>query len=133
VTKGREKAGKTLEGFDVVAAVPSAVTDDLDAVYATMRRDLLTYFSLPFYRAMIERSGFEDDIAAFDAAAGKGDPDAMGAAISDRFLAALTATGSEGDVRAGIDRYRQAGTTSPCVGPIPRTDFEATLRAAASS
>ena len=28
-----------------------------------MRKDLLTYFSLPFYRAMIERSGFEDDIA----------------------------------------------------------------------
>ena len=26
---------------------------------ATMRRDLLTYFGLPFYRAMIERSGFE--------------------------------------------------------------------------
>ena len=133
VTKGREKAGKSLEGFDIVAAVPSAVTDDLGAVYATMRRDLLTYFSLPFYRAMIERSGFEADIAAFDEAAGSGDAEAMGAAISDNFLAALTATGSEDDVRAGIERYAAAGTTSPCVGPISRTDFEATLRAAASS
>jgi hypothetical protein len=75
---------------------------------------------------MLERSGFEDDIAAFDAAGG--DVDRMRAAISDRFLEVLTAAG---DVNAGVERYRRAGATSPCVGPIPRTDFEATLRAAA--
>jgi len=34
-------------------------------------------------------------------------------------------------VRDGVRRYLEAGATSPCVGPIPRTDFEATLRAAA--
>ena len=55
VTKGREKAGKPLDGFDIVAAVPSAVTDDPDAARDTMRNDLIPYFSLPFYRAMIER------------------------------------------------------------------------------
>ena len=131
VTKGREQAGKAFDGFDVVPAVPSAVTDDVGAAYATMRRDLLTYFSLPFYRAMIERSGFERDIAAFDEAAARGNGDAMQAAISDEFLALLTATGDEGAVREGIGRYQEAGATSPCVGPIPRTDFEATLRAAA--
>ena len=131
VTKGRERAGKGLDGFDVVAAVPSAVTNDLAGTYATMRRDLLAYFGLPFYRAMIERSGFGDDIAAFDEAAGGGDAEAMQAAISDGFLEVLTATGDAEAVRAGVERYRQAGTTSPCVGPIPRTDFEATLRAAA--
>ncbi|HEX8207383.1 MAG TPA: LLM class flavin-dependent oxidoreductase [Solirubrobacteraceae bacterium] len=131
VTKGREKAGKGLDGFDVVAAVPSAVTDDLGAAYATMRRDLLPYFGLPFYRAMLERSGFGDDIAGFDEAAKGGDAEAMQAAISDEFLRVLTATGDADAVRAGIDRYRQAGAGSPCVGPIPRTDFEATLRAAA--
>lgn len=131
VTRGRERAGKTLEGFDVVAAVPAAVVDDPAEAYAAMRRDLLTYFSLPFYRAMIERSGFEADIAAFDAAAAQGDPEAMGAAISDEFLDRLTAVGDEDRVRAGVERYRAAGAVSPCVGPIPRTDFEATLRAAA--
>jgi F420-dependent oxidoreductase-like protein len=131
VTKGRERAGKTLDGFDVVAAVPAAVVDDPAEAYAAMRRDLLTYFSLPFYRAMIERSGFEADIAAFDEAAGRGDAEAMGAAISDGFLEQLTAVGDEDRVRAGVARYLDAGTTSPCVGPIPKTDFEATLRAAA--
>ena len=31
VAAGRERAGKSLEGFDIVAAVPSAVTDDTAA------------------------------------------------------------------------------------------------------
>jgi hypothetical protein len=39
--------------------------------------------------------------------------------------------GDEDSVRAGLARYADAGSTSPCVGPIPKTDFEATLRAAA--
>ncbi|HEY7952030.1 MAG TPA: LLM class flavin-dependent oxidoreductase [Solirubrobacteraceae bacterium] len=126
VTKGRERAGKTLEGFDIVPAVPAALVDDPSAAFAAMRRDLLPYFGLPFYRAMLERSGFEEDIAAFDGAGG--DVDAMGAAISEGFLEALTAVGDEAAVHAGLDRYRAAGATSPCLGPIPKTDFEATLR-----
>jgi alkanesulfonate monooxygenase SsuD/methylene tetrahydromethanopterin reductase-like flavin-dependent oxidoreductase (luciferase family) len=131
VATGRERAGKTLDGFDVVAAVPAACTDDRDAAYGAMRRDLLTYFSLPFYRAMIERSGFEGDVAAFDEAAAKGDAEAMQAAISDDFLGVLTAVGDADGVRAGVQCYLDAGAPSPCVGPIPKTDFEATLRAAA--
>ncbi|HXA54430.1 MAG TPA: LLM class flavin-dependent oxidoreductase [Solirubrobacteraceae bacterium] len=127
VTKGRERAGHTLKGFDIVPAVPAAVVDDPAAAFATMRRDLLPYFSLPFYRAMLERSGFAEEIAAFDAAGGE--VEKMGAAISDRFLEQLTAVGEEAAVRAGLERYRTAGATSPCVGPISRTDFEATLRA----
>jgi alkanesulfonate monooxygenase SsuD/methylene tetrahydromethanopterin reductase-like flavin-dependent oxidoreductase (luciferase family) len=129
---GRERAGRTLEGFDVVAAVPAALTDDPGAAYAAIRRELLLYFGLPFYRAMLERSGFGDDIAAYDAAAARGDGDAMQAAISDAFLDVLTAVGDEEAVRAGIRRYAEAGVTSPAVGPIPHTDFEATLRAAAA-
>ena len=130
VTAGREKAGKPLDGFDVVAAVPSAVVDDTGTAYASMRKDLIPYFSLPFYRTMLERSGFGADIAAFDDAAGRGDGDAMQAAISDDFLGVLTAVGDADGVRGGITRYREAGATSPCVGPVARTDFEATLRAA---
>src|SRR4051794_32020979 len=118
VTTGRERAGKTLDGFDIVAAVPAALTDDPQAAWDVQRRDLVPYFSLPFYRAMIERSGFEDDVVAFDAAGANPEK------ISDRFLEALTAVGDEDAVRASVERYRAAGATSPCVGPIPRTDFE---------
>jgi len=112
VTKGREKAGKPLEGFDIVAAVPSAVTGDPQTARDVMRKDLTPYFHLPFYRAMIERSGFEPDLE-------KADP----------FIDTLAAIGTAEEANAVIDSYFDAGATSPGVGPIARTDFEATLRA----
>jgi alkanesulfonate monooxygenase SsuD/methylene tetrahydromethanopterin reductase-like flavin-dependent oxidoreductase (luciferase family) len=137
VRAGRERAGRTLEGFDIVAAVPAALTasspegDDRDGAYRAMRKDLIPYFGLPFYRAMIERTGFGADIAGYDSAAG--DLEAMQSAISDAFLDELTAVGGEQTLAAGIERYRAAGTSSPCIGPIPGTDFEATLRAGLGS
>ena len=114
-----------------MAAVPAAVTDDRAGAFQTMRGDLITYWSLPFYRAMIERSGFGADIAAFDAGMKAGDLDKAEEGISDRFLDELTAIGSAEEVREGVERYREAGATSPCVGAVPRTDFAATLEAAA--
>jgi alkanesulfonate monooxygenase SsuD/methylene tetrahydromethanopterin reductase-like flavin-dependent oxidoreductase (luciferase family) len=131
VAEGRERAGLSLEGFDIVAAVPGAHTDDRERTFATMRRELIPYFGLPFYRAMIERTGFAEDIAAYDAAAG--DVEAMQAAISDRFVEELTAVGDAEVVRAGLERYRQAGASSPCLGPIGGSNFAATLRAGAGA
>jgi probable F420-dependent oxidoreductase len=135
VRAGRERAGKGLEGFDVVPAIPSALTadDDADAAHGTLRTELIPYFGLPFYRAMIERSGFGEEIAAYDAAVGTGDLDQMRAAISDRFLSELAAIGDADAVRAGVARYRAAGASSPSVGPVSRTDFTATLDAAAGA
>ncbi|MEX2196684.1 MAG: LLM class flavin-dependent oxidoreductase [Thermoleophilaceae bacterium] len=117
VTKGRERAGKPLEGFDIVAAVPSAVTGEPEEARDKLRGDLIPYFNLPFYRAMIERSGFEDEVEAAQA--------------SDRFIQTLAAIGSAEEVVAGVERYLDAGATSPCVGAIPKTDFGATLEALA--
>src|SRR5206468_8599569 len=45
VTKGRERAGKSLDGFDIVAAVPTAITDEPEAARARLRGDLIPYFS----------------------------------------------------------------------------------------
>jgi alkanesulfonate monooxygenase SsuD/methylene tetrahydromethanopterin reductase-like flavin-dependent oxidoreductase (luciferase family) len=128
VTRGRESAGLSLEGFDVVPAVPAAISQDRRATFDALRRELIPYFGLPFYRAMIERSGFGADIEAYDRAAA-GDLDAMAAAISDNFLEQLTAVGDASAVRAGVQRYRDAGAASPSVGPTSHTDVAATLRA----
>jgi alkanesulfonate monooxygenase SsuD/methylene tetrahydromethanopterin reductase-like flavin-dependent oxidoreductase (luciferase family) len=128
---GRELAGKPLEGFDVVAAVPAALTDDHEAVLETMRGDLVTYMSLPFYRSMLERSGFGEEIAAFDQGMAAGEVERGKAAISERMLTSLAGIGSADDVRGAVNRYRDAGASSPCVGAIPKTDFESTLGAVA--
>ena len=127
VGAGRARAGLAMEGFDVVAAVPAALSEDREGVYRSLRGELIPYFGLPFYRAMIERTGFGADIEAYDAAAG--DLAAMQAAISERFLDELAAVGDRDTVCAGLERYRAAGASSPCLGPIGKTDVDATLRA----
>ncbi len=131
VREGRERAGKSLDGFDVVAAVPSGLTDDRGAALAAMRGELVTYCSLPFYRTMLEASGFSDEIAAFDEGMAAGDVEAAKGGISERMLDALAGIGDGDAVRAAVKRYREAGAISPCVGGVPGTDFDATLEAAA--
>jgi F420-dependent oxidoreductase-like protein len=116
VREGREKAGRELDGFDIVAAVPSAVTDDPGAARDQLRGELVPYFNLPYYRKMLELSGLDPD-----------------AGPTDEFLDLLGAIGSPDEARASVRRYAESGATSPCVGGISGTDFDATLEALAQS
>jgi probable F420-dependent oxidoreductase len=131
VREGRERAGKSLDGFDIVPAVTVALADDPEEGRATMRQELVPYASLPFYRAMLERSGFGDDLAAFDEGMRAGDVEKAKAGLSDGLIASLAGIGSEDDVRDAVERYRSAGATSPSIGGLPRSDFEGALRAVA--
>jgi alkanesulfonate monooxygenase SsuD/methylene tetrahydromethanopterin reductase-like flavin-dependent oxidoreductase (luciferase family) len=131
VREGRRRAGKDLDGFDIVAAVPTAVTDEVDGARATLRADLAPYFLLPFYRRMIERSGYDADVRLFDEAMERGDASAATIAISDGFLENLAAIGPPDIAAAAVERYRDAGATSPCIGAIPGTDFTTALESLA--
>ncbi len=131
VRSAREEAGLPMEGFDVVAAVPVGLTDDVEAGRASQRRELITYMSLPFYRKMLERSGFEPEIAAFDQGMAAGDTEAALAGISDVMLGEIAGIGGVDAVRNAVERYRSAGATSPCIGGIPKTDFDGALDAVA--
>ena len=46
-----------MTGFEIVAAVPAALTDNPSDAHTAIRAELLPYFTLPFYRAMLEGSG----------------------------------------------------------------------------
>jgi probable F420-dependent oxidoreductase len=131
VTRGREKAGKSLDGFDIVPAVPTGLGEDPSAARDAFRKDLIPYASLPFYRSMLERAGFEADIAAFDAGMADNDVAKATQGLSDQMLDSLAGIGDAETVRAAVDRYRDAGATSPCIGAIPGTDFDGALRAVA--
>ena len=123
--------GRSEDDFDIVAAVPVGLSDDVEAARATFRQDLIPYASLPFYRAMLEASGFSDELAAFDAGMADGDVEKAKAGLSDRMLDELSGIGDADAVRAAVKRYQDAGVSSPCVGGIPRTDFDGALEAAA--
>ena len=129
--EGVEASGRSFEDYDVVAAVPTAITDDPEAARATLRQDLIPYASLPFYRAMLESSGFADELAAFDEGMAAGDIERAKAGLSDRMLDELAGIGSAEQVKEAVQRYRAAGAPSPGIGGLPRTDFDAALEAVA--
>jgi alkanesulfonate monooxygenase SsuD/methylene tetrahydromethanopterin reductase-like flavin-dependent oxidoreductase (luciferase family) len=129
--EGVEASGRSFDGYDVVAAVPSALTDDPEAARAALRQELVTYCSLPFYRAMLEASGFEGELAAFDAGMAAGDIEKAKAGLSDRMLGELAGIGGKDEVHAAVRRYQDAGATSPGIGGLPGTDFDAAIEAVA--
>ncbi len=128
--RGRARAGKSLAGFEVVAAVPVALTADLKATRALFKEELVRYLLLPSYRAMLAASGFGEVLGAFDRArAGSASP---AQAVPDRLVEALGGIGDEGVVRAYAAAYRQAGVTLPAIRPIGFPDaphYRPTLRA----
>ncbi len=115
LARGRARAGKPLEGFEVVAPVPLAVTEDHAGVTRLFREELVRYLSLPYYRTMFRASGFEDALRAFDRDRAPGrDADAVPPALVD----ALGAIGDARRARAEMEAYRAAGATLPVVRPI---------------
>jgi alkanesulfonate monooxygenase SsuD/methylene tetrahydromethanopterin reductase-like flavin-dependent oxidoreductase (luciferase family) len=115
LARGRAKAGKPLDGFEVAAAVPVALTDDVPALTAVFREELVRYLLLPYYRTMLRASGFGESLAAFDRdRAGRPPAEAVPPALA----AALGSVGDRAAVRAAVDAYRAAGVTLPLVRPI---------------
>jgi F420-dependent oxidoreductase-like protein len=123
VTAGRKKAGKSLEGFEIVAPVPVCLTTDRAAAYAVFRKTVERYANLPYYRKMMDASGFAEELAAGE--------------ISEGMLDEYAGIGDEAEVRDAIRRYREAGATLPAAGPFSghpgAAGFEATLQAAAGA
>ncbi len=129
IRRGRERAGKGLDGFEVVAAVPAALTVDRGATMALFKAELTRYLALPFYRHMLAGSGFATDLAAYDRTPG---PDA----VSDRLAAGLGAVGDYRALRDFVAAHREAGVTLPAIRPIGFPDarhYLPTLEAAATA
>ncbi len=123
VTAGRVKAGKSIEGFDIVAAVPVSLTSNRELGLDVFRQTVNTYASLPYYRKALDAGGFKEELDA-------GNP-------SEGLVDELAGIGDEEQVRGAIRRYREAGVTLPAVGPFAGHEgakgYEATLEAAASA
>jgi probable F420-dependent oxidoreductase len=125
LTRGRARAGLGLDGFEIVAAVPLAVTDEPAAAHRAFAAELTRYLTLPFYRAMLEASGLGDGVRAFD----------REGAVPDTLVEALGGVGDAARARAYVAAYRAAGVTLPAIRPITFPDapwYRRTLEEAAA-
>jgi alkanesulfonate monooxygenase SsuD/methylene tetrahydromethanopterin reductase-like flavin-dependent oxidoreductase (luciferase family) len=123
VKAARERVGKTLDGFEIVAHVPVCLTSDRAAAQDVFRPTVSRYAGLPFYRKVLDAAGYKEQLDAGN--------------ITEGLLDDLAGIGDEQQVRDAIQRYREAGLTLPAAGPFSghkgAAGFEATLEAAASS
>jgi len=103
------------DGFFIGNMIPTVIDDDLDAARARNRKTLTGYVALPNYRNYWKDAGFEEEMAAVEAA-GR-DVDAIHAAMSDRWLDNCTLSGPAARVRDGIEAWFDAGVTPPIVVP----------------
>src|SRR5260370_42645717 len=70
VRAGREKAGKTMDGFEIVAAIPLCLTTDRAAGRAVFRQTVERYANPAlYYRKRIDASGFAADLEAVEISA----------------------------------------------------------------
>ncbi len=113
--RGRERAGKSLDGFEIVAAVPAALTVDRAPGLALFKTELSRYLALPFYRAMLAESGFAAELAAWDR-------DPRPATVPDRLAGALAGIGDFRAIAAFVTAHREAGVTLPAIRPIAFPD-----------
>lgn len=123
VKAARERVGKSLDGFEIVAHVPVCLTSDRAAALDAFRPTVQRYSNLPFYRKVLDAAGYKDQLDAGD--------------ITEGLIDDFTGIGDEQQVRGAIQRYRDAGLTLPAAGPFSghkgAAGFEATLEAAASA
>jgi alkanesulfonate monooxygenase SsuD/methylene tetrahydromethanopterin reductase-like flavin-dependent oxidoreductase (luciferase family) len=126
VTAGRARVGKSLDGFDIIAPIPVAITDQVDKADALLRAGIARSGAQPFYRREYLNAGFQDEVAAMDAIRARGGDAAE--AVSDRLADAMGKVGSKSEVRGLIQRFRAAGANLPVIRPIYEPATERTLR-----
>jgi alkanesulfonate monooxygenase SsuD/methylene tetrahydromethanopterin reductase-like flavin-dependent oxidoreductase (luciferase family) len=121
VKAARERVGKSLDGFEIVAHVPVCLTSDRAAAQDVFRPTVSRYASLPFYRKVLDAAGYQAQLDAGN--------------ITEDLIDDLAGIGDERQVRDAIQRYREAGLTLPAVGPFSGHEgaagYEKTLEAVA--
>ena len=128
--------GRSWNEFELVAAVPAALTENVEAARDAFRHRALPYLSLPFYRKEVQKT-HPDSLQRFDHRIAAGDMTSALSALDDSFVDAHAAIGDGEAISAKVREYIEAGVTLPGIGPLPRHPgskaVEATLEAAAGA
>jgi probable F420-dependent oxidoreductase len=115
---GAQRAGRTLEGFEIASFVRTCVTDDAAAARETLARDITGYATVDVYAAFFRTAGYADEVAAVGAAWGTGDRAAAVKRISPRMLDGLGVVGDEAFCRGRIAEFARSGLTQPVIVPF---------------
>jgi len=108
---------KKAEGFFIGNMIPTVIDDDREAAANRNRATLSGYVALPNYRNYWKQAGYEEEMTAIEAALEAGDRAKVPELMSDRWLSSCTLYGSVSAVREGVEKWFDAGVTTPILVP----------------
>ncbi|MFA7265317.1 MAG: LLM class F420-dependent oxidoreductase [Candidatus Nanopelagicales bacterium] len=115
ISAGREKAGKSLEGFDIVPTVPVSFGDDLEVCAQPLRAYSALYIGgmgsrdKNFYNQLVSRMGYEAAATEVqDLYLARKQPEAMAAVPLD-FIDRTSLIGSPDRVKERLHAYHDSG------------------------
>ncbi|MER5443042.1 LLM class F420-dependent oxidoreductase [Streptomyces sp. NPDC002790] len=141
IRAGREKAGLTMEGFDVCPTVPLALGGSDEASVSALADMFRPYTALyvggmgsskqNFYNQLAQRMGYEKEAAEIQEKYLAGDKEGAAAAIPQQLIDSTTMLGSVERIADRMRAYSEAGVTTLTVNPAGLTldDRLASLRA----
>lgn len=104
-------------GFFIGNMIPTVIDDDRDAAANRNRATLTGYVSLPNYRNYWKNAGYEEEMTAIERAFQAGERDKVPSLMSERWLSSCTLYGPVAEVREGVERWFDAGVTTPILVP----------------
>jgi F420-dependent oxidoreductase-like protein len=137
IRAGREKVGKTLDGFDVCPTVPIALGDDVDGLADLFRPYTALYVGgmgsrqQNFYNKLARRMGYEKEAIEIQDKYLAGDKQGAAAAVPRDLIDSTTLLGSVERIADRMRAYAEAGVTTLSLSPAGLTLDErlAALRA----
>ncbi|MFE5158742.1 LLM class F420-dependent oxidoreductase [Streptomyces sp. NPDC056697] len=120
---GREKAGKDLEGFDVVPTVPMALGDDVHALADQFRPYTALYVGgmgsakQNFYNKLAQRMGYEKEAAEIQEKYLSGDKEGAAAAVPHELIDSTSLLGPVERIADRMQAYAAAGVTTLSLTP----------------
>ncbi|RNG03784.1 LLM class F420-dependent oxidoreductase [Streptomyces botrytidirepellens] len=120
---GREKAGKTLDGFDLVPTVPLAVGEDVRGLADQFRPYTALYVGgmgsakQNFYNKLAQRMGYEKEAAEIQEKYLAGDKEGAAAAIPHELIDSTALLGPVERIADRMKAYAEAGVTTLSLTP----------------
>jgi F420-dependent oxidoreductase-like protein len=125
--EGADRAGRSLDGFDIAPTVNAYVSDDRELARNLMRPVLALYIGgmgsrkQNFYNNLVQRYGFEDAAHEIQNLYLDGKKEEAGNAIPDELIDMVSLCGPADVVRDRLAAYRDAGVGTLMVTPMAWT------------
>lgn len=116
--RGAARAGRSVEDIDVACYIRVAVTADAEMVRAPLRRQILRYAGMDYYRDFFARTGFREEIQTVGFYLAQNDRDKAASAISDEMQRQLAVFGTAEFCRQEIEKRRSLGIKMPVIAPF---------------